>query len=73
MATRNEPPAFGALLSLKDAAPRMGVSVWHLRDLCLRGEIQSVKIGSRPGVRGGRRLVPESEINAWISRHLRAA
>ena len=63
---------FGAMLPTKEAAVRMGISIWHLRDLCLRGEMSSVKIGSRPGQRGGRRLIPECEINAWIARNLRA-
>ena len=63
---------YGVLLPLSVAAARLGVSVWHLRDLCRKGAISSVKIGSRRGQRGGRRLIPESEINAWIARNLRA-
>jgi len=64
---------FGRMLTVKEAAPIAGVSSDYLRDLCLRGEIQSVKIGTRPGKRGGRRLIPESEVQNWIARNLRAA
>ncbi|MBP7127398.1 helix-turn-helix domain-containing protein [Myxococcota bacterium] len=62
----------GTLLTSKEAAARMRVSVDYLLGLALRGEVQSVKIGSRPGQRGGRRLFPESEVNGWIARNLRA-
>lgn len=64
--------SFGAVLSLREAATRCGVSVWHFREMCRRGEIGSIKIGSGRGQRGGRRLIPESEINAWIQRNLQA-
>lgn len=63
---------YGRLVPLPEAAERLGVSVCHLRDLCLRGEMASVKIGTRPGKRGGRRLIPESELSAWVARNLRA-
>lgn len=63
----------GPLLTTREAAARMRVSVDYLLTLALRGEIASVKIGTRPGCRGGRRLFPESEVNAWLTRNLRAA
>ncbi len=73
MGKTRESQDYGAMLPLKQAAARLGISVWHARDLCLRGEIASVKLGTRPGKRGGRRLIPESEINAFIERNLRRA
>ena len=72
MPTETSDTRYGVLLPLSAAAVRMGVSVWHLRDLCLKGSIASIKIGSKRGQRGGRRLIPESEIDAWIARNLRA-
>ena len=63
----------GPMLTTKEAAARMRVSVEYLMTLALRGEIASIKIGTKPGQRGGRRLFPESEINAWLARHLRTA
>lgn len=73
MRTKNERIDFGTMLTVKDAAQRLGISIWHLRDLCLRGDVASVKIGTRPGSRGGKRLIPESELASWISRNLRQA
>ena len=73
MATKDPNPNIGALLTTKEAAARMRVSVDYLVTLALRGEVASLKLGTRPGQRGGRRLFPESEIEGWIARHLRAA
>ena len=69
MATRD----IGALLTTKEAAARMRVSVDYLVTLALRGEIPSIKLGTLPGKRGGRRLFPESEVNGWLARNLRSA
>jgi len=67
----NTPQEIGALLTTKEAAARMRVSIDYLVTIALRGEIASIKLGTRPGQRGGRRLFPESEINAWLARHMR--
>ena len=69
----NPTPQIGALLTTKEAAARMRVSVDYLVTLALRGEVASIKLGTRPGARGGRRLFPESEINGWLARNLRTA
>jgi len=66
------PTEFGPLLTTREAAARMRVSRDFLTNLALREEIPSVKLGPPPGQRGGRRLFPASEIEAWIGRHLRA-
>ncbi len=71
--TNQAPKDFGTLLTTKEAAARMRVSVDYLVTLALRGEIASIKLGTKPGQRGGRRLFPESEINAWLARNLRTA
>ncbi len=68
-----DPKDIGPLLTTKEAAARLRVSTDYLIGLALRGEIASIKLGSRPGQRGGRRLFPESEINGWLVRHVRAA
>ncbi len=71
--SRNPNASVGNLLTTKEAAARMRVSVDYLIRLALRGEVASLKLGTRPGQRAGRRLFPESEIEGWIARHLRAA
>jgi len=67
------PTNIGPLLTTREAAARMRVSIDYLVILALRGEIESVKLGTPPGQRGGKRLFPASEVEAWIARHLRAA
>ena len=71
MATRTA-TEFSPLLTTREAAARLRVSTDFLNTLALRGEIQSVKLGPPPGKRGGRRLFPTSEVEAWIARHLKA-
>lgn len=63
----------GELLTTKEAAARMRVSTDFLTTLALQGKIASIKIGTRPGRRGGRRLFPESEVNGWLLRNLKTA
>lgn len=63
----------GHLFTTKEAAARMRVSTDWLIVKAKTGEIASVKIGTPEGVRGGRRLFPESAIEAWLSRHLNGA
>lgn len=60
----------GPLLTSHEAAARMRVSRDYLLTLALRGEIASIKIGTRPGCRGGRRLFPAAEIDRWIGSRL---
>jgi excisionase family DNA binding protein len=48
------------LTGLESAAKRLGVSVWTLRAWIQQGRIASNKLG-------GRRLIPESEINRLIA------
>ena len=60
----------GPLLTTKEAAARLRMSTDYLIGLALRGEIPSIKLGSRPGQKGGRRLFPESEVAAWVLRNL---
>ena len=63
----------GELLTTKEAAARMRVSADWLTTQAQCGRIASIKIGTRPGQRGGRRLFPESEIEGWLSRNLRSS
>ncbi len=44
------------LQPVKDAARRLGISVWTLRKKAYGGEVASVKIGAKL-------LIPESEID----------
>jgi excisionase family DNA binding protein len=69
MATRD----VGPLLTTREAAERMRVSRDFLTTIALRGELASVKLGTRPGQRGGRRLFPLSEVDGWIAKRLRTA
>lgn len=62
----------GNLLTTKEAAEKMHVSTDYLNNLALQGKIKSIKIGSLPGIRGGRRIYPESEVNKWLLQNLRA-
>lgn len=61
----------GALMTTREAAARMRLSPYTVTVLALRGELASVKVGSAPGRRGGRRLFPVSEVEGWLSRRLR--
>ena len=70
---KREPEDYGRLLTMQEAADRMRLSVWTLRRMALRGELMSCKVGSAPGRKGGKRLVPELEVNNWIERNLRSA
>ncbi len=49
---------------VKDAARRLGISVWTLRKKAYQGAITSVKIGAKL-------LIPESEIERMIREGLR--
>lgn len=60
------PPPASRLLSLKEAARHLGISVWTLRDLIGAGELRSVQ---PPGVRRiylDRRDIDKA-IEAWKS------
>ena len=61
----------GRLLTTREVAQRIRMSPDFVTHLALTGEIASVKVGTRPGQRGGRRLFPESEIESWLARNLR--
>ena len=54
------------LLSLKDAAARLGVSTWTVRRWALQGRIESAKLG-------GRRLIPERTIARMIEKAVQQA
>ena len=54
------------LLSLKDAAARLGVSDWTVRRWALQGRITSAKIGSR-------RLIPEGAVTRMIEKAMQQA
>lgn len=69
----NPNTTIGPLLTTREAATRLRVSTDYLLTLALRGEVASLKVGTRAGQRGGKRLYPESEIERWLSEHLRAA
>ncbi len=49
---------------VKDAAARLGISVWTLRKKAYEGEIDSIKIGAKL-------LIPESEIARLIQEGMR--
>ena len=53
------------LQPVKDAARRLGISIWTLRKRAYEGDITSVKIGAKL-------LIPESEIERLIREGLRA-
>ena len=52
------------LQPVKDAARRLGISVWTLRKKAYEGDVASVKIGAKL-------LVPESEIERLIREGMR--
>lgn len=52
------------LYPVKDAAQRLGISVWTLRKLAYLGDIASVKLGVKL-------LIPESELVRLIQEGLR--
>jgi excisionase family DNA binding protein len=52
------------LLPVKDAAQRLGISIWTLRKKAYEGDVASVKIGAKL-------LVPESEITRLIQDGMR--
>ena len=53
-----------SLQPVKDAARRLGISVWTLRKRAYEGAITSVKIGANL-------LIPESEIDRMVREGLR--
>lgn len=54
------------LISLDDAADRLGLSVWTLRHWCSSRKIRSFKVGAR-------RLVAVEDIDALIAANVREA
>lgn len=54
------------LISLDDAADRIGLSVWTLRRWVCQGRLPSVKLG-------GRRLLAESTIETLVAKGMRPA
>ena len=63
----------GELLTTKQVAERLKSSTDYVIRLALRGEIASIKIGSRPGAKGGRRLFPAREVERWLEAKLQRA
>ena len=55
-----------SLLSLRQAAARLGISDWTLRRWALQGKIASVTLGRR-------RLIPDSVVRDLIDRNMHAA
>jgi excisionase family DNA binding protein len=53
-----------SLQPVKDAAARLGISIWTLRKKAYEGEIDSIKIGVKL-------LIPESEIERLIREGMR--
>ena len=70
MKPKQDLESLGAMLSLKQVAERLNLSIWTVNDLVLQGKMASLKIGTALGKKGGRRLVPESEVAAWVLRNL---
>lgn len=70
---KTEHPDIGPLLTVKEVAERIRASTWFVNDLCLKGALRSIKIGTDVGKKGGKRLIPEVEVNTWVARKLRAA
>lgn len=66
MATRHQ-AELGPLMTTREVAARLRVSQDHVVRLALRGELPSLKVGSRPGQRGGRRLFLARDVDAWIA------
>jgi len=54
------------LVSVAEAAGRLGLSIWTLRNWAYAGKVASCKLGSRL-------LIPESEIERLISESMRPA
>lgn len=52
------------LVPVKNAAQRLGISIWTLRKKAYIGKIRSVKIGAKL-------LIPESEIERLITEGMR--
>lgn len=73
MASRKNIPSVGALMTTKEVAARLRTTTDHVTRLALRGELPSLKLGTRPGKRGGRRLFPADEIERWIAAHVARA
>lgn len=65
MTTVAEPIREHRLLSLPEAAERLGVSVHHLRRLIEAGEVAFVRLGAR------RILVEPAELEALVARNRR--
>jgi excisionase family DNA binding protein len=55
---------YESLQPVRDAARRLGISIWTLRKKAYTGEVASVKIGAKL-------LIPESEIERLIHEGLR--
>jgi len=71
--TRTVKPDTTNLLTIREGAARMRCSTDYLRDLLRRREIDAAKIGPERGKRGGKWLIPESEIVRWLERNMTAA
>ena len=57
--TVSGPPPTPLLLSVRDVAERLSVSVWTVYDLCQTGHLESRKIGSR-------RLITPEALRAYV-------
>jgi excisionase family DNA binding protein len=66
MARNAEARDFGKLLTLKQAADRLGVSWWTLGRWARQGRFRTVRLGSR-------RLVPESELTRLVDANMTEA
>jgi excisionase family DNA binding protein len=59
-------PSSQRLLSIKDFAASIGISVWTVRGWAYRGRIASVKLGARM-------MIPTTELDRLIEENLRPA
>ena len=53
------PPPAPLLLSVRDVADRLSVSIWTVYDLCQTGHLESRKIGTR-------RLITPEALRAYV-------
>ena len=65
----NPSPSPLQLITLHEAARRLGLSYWGARDLTLRGYMAAVRLPGRPGKNLKRILIDIRDLEKFVSEH----
>jgi hypothetical protein len=66
---QHDDPDLPRLITLQEAAARLSLSYWAMRDLVLRGYLPRVRLPGRPGKDLHRILIDARDVERFIAEH----